>query len=162
MLIYLETWEYEYANTIGIRRVTNNWNKPDAPYYDPDKMEDNRTASVAAAICELAVAKAINEYWSASIWKNTDHDTHKHLADVGRDIEVRRVRTQPGPAIRAKDLVKGNQILFGAHAVEKEFKVVEILGWTTFNEAWEVGTPVEYGKIVPREHLRTVGEYLGY
>ena len=162
MIIYLETWEYEYASTIGIRRATNNWGKLDAPYYDPSKMEENRTAEVAAAICELAVAKAVNEYWSASIWKGTDHAQYKHLPDVGRDIEVRRVRTQPGPAIRAKDLEKGNQILFGAHAIEKEFTTVEILGWTTFNEAWEVGTPVKYGKIVPREHLRTVGEYLGY
>jgi len=41
MIIKLETWEYEYASTIGIRRYTNNWGKPDAPYYNPLKMEDN-------------------------------------------------------------------------------------------------------------------------
>jgi hypothetical protein len=162
MLIYLETWEYEYASTIGIRRYTNNWDKPNAAHYDPSKMQEDRTAQVAAAICELAVAKAVNEYWSASIWKGTDHNTFKHLADVGKDIEVRRVRTQPGPAIREKDLLKGNQILFGAYAVEKEFKQVEILGWTTFKDGWENGIPTEYGKIVPREKLKTVGEYLGY
>jgi len=57
MIIKLESWEYEYASTIGIRRYTNNWGKPDAPHYDPNKMEDNRTALVAAAIGELAVAK---------------------------------------------------------------------------------------------------------
>jgi len=66
MIVQLETWEYEYASTIGIRRYTNNWGKPDAPYYNPLKMEDNRTALVAAAIGEIAVAKAINERWSSS------------------------------------------------------------------------------------------------
>ena len=111
MIIELESWEYEYASTIGIRRYTNNWGKPDAPYYDPTKMEDNRTAQVASAIGELAVAKAINEYWSASIWKGADHKKYKDLPDVGKNIEVRRVRTQDGPAVREKDLKKeGNFI----------------------------------------------------
>jgi len=41
VIVQLETWEYEYASTIGIRRYTNNWGKPDAPYYNPLKMEDN-------------------------------------------------------------------------------------------------------------------------
>jgi len=42
VIVQLETWEYEYASTIGIRRYTNNWGKPDAPYYNPLKMEDNK------------------------------------------------------------------------------------------------------------------------
>ncbi len=59
MIIKLETWEYEYASHIGIRRFTANWGKEDAEHYENKKrQEDNRTAQVASAIGELAVAKS--------------------------------------------------------------------------------------------------------
>ena len=61
--IELEPWEYEHASQVGIRRYAENWGKADAKHYDHFRMEDNRTAQVAAAVCELAVAKAINQYW---------------------------------------------------------------------------------------------------
>jgi len=151
LIVTLETWEYEYASTIGIRRYTNNWGKPDAAHYDHNKMEDNRTAQVAAAIGELAVAKAINEYWSASIWDKKDHKKFKDLPDVGKNIEVRRVRTQNGPAVRKKDLEKEGLVIFGVTPIPKEFKEVEILGWMPALEAWEKGEETFYGKIIPRE-----------
>lgn len=156
MIVKLETWEYEYASTIGIRRYTNNWGKPDAPWYDPLKMEDNRTAQVASAIGELAVAKVINEYWSASIWKGSDHKKYKDLPDVGKNIEVRRVRTQDGPAVREKDLKKEGLIIFGVTPVPKEFLEVEILGWILAQEGWDKGVSVKYGKVIPRSILKPV------
>ena len=159
MIVKLETWEYEYASTIGIRRYTNNWGKPDAPYYDPTKMEDNRTALVAAAIGELAVAKAINEYWSATIWKGPDHKKYKDLPDVGLNIEVRRVRTQDGPAVREKDLKKENLIIFGVVPIPKEFTEVEILGWIPAQEGWDKGIEAKYGRIIPRKILKPVEKW---
>lgn len=155
MLINLEPWEYEYASYIGIRRFTANWNKQDAPYYDPKKMEDNRTAQVASAICELAVAKAFNQYWSASIWDESQHDNNKFIPDVGHNIEVRRVRTKPGPAVRHKDLNRG-LIIAGAVAIAPEFKQVEILGWIHADEGWNLGIEESYGRIIPRERLNQI------
>ena len=60
MIIQLEPWEYTHACNIGIGRYTANWGKQDAPHYKKALMEDDRTATVASAICELAVAKATN------------------------------------------------------------------------------------------------------
>ena len=159
MIVQLETWEYEYASHIGIRRFTANWGKKDAAYYDPKKMEDNRTALVAAAIGEIAVAKAINEYWTASIWDGTDHPKFKDIPDVGPDIEVRRVRTQSGPAVRKKDLAKKGLYIFGVVPIAKEFKEVEILGWIPAEEGWEKGEETFYGKVIPKELLYPVEKW---
>lgn len=159
MIIKLETWEYEYASHIGIRRFTANWGKRDAAYYNPLKMEDNRTAQVASAIGELAVAKAINEYWTASIWEGTDHSKFKDIPDVGPDIEVRRVRTQDGPAVRKKDIAKKGLYIFGVVPTPKEFQEVEILGWMLAEEGWEKGTETQYGKVIPRDILYPVEKW---
>lgn len=156
MIVKLETWEYEYASNIGIRRFTNNWGKENAPWYNPAKMEDNRTALVASAIGELAVAKATNEYWHASIWKNSNHNDYRNMPDVGKNIEVRRVRTQNGPAVREKDLTKENLYIFGVIPLAPEFVEVEILGWIRADFGWNEGIPTEYGKIIPRTKLSPV------
>jgi len=156
MIIKLETWEYEYASNIGIRRFTNNWGKENATYYDPAKMEDNRTALVASAIGELAVAKATNQYWHASIWKNSKHDEYKYLPDVGNCVEVRRVRTQDGPAVRERDLIKDNLYIFGVKPIGPEFTEVEILGWTRAVHGWHHGVPTSFGKVIPQSLLSPV------
>ena len=59
--VELTAWEYEHACDVGIRRYTANWGTFDAAHYSNKALqEDNRTAQVAAAICELAVAKHTN------------------------------------------------------------------------------------------------------
>ena len=156
--VKLETWEYEYASHIGIRRFTANWTKSDASYYDRNKMEDDRTAQVASAIGELAVAKAVDKYWSASIWAGQDHDQYKYIADVSNNIEVRRVRTQAGPAIRYKDLNRG-LIIFGVKPIEPEFREVDILGWIPAEVGWETGEERSYGRIVLSERLYSVEQF---
>ena len=160
MKIELETWEYEYASHIGIRRFTANWAKSDAHYYDKNKMQDDRTAQVASAIGELAVAKAVNQYWSASIWSGAEHDKYKYIPDVGKNIEVRRVRTQAGPAVRSKDLNRG-LIIFGVRPVEPEFREVEILGWIEADAGWQIGIEKPYGKLIPIDKLFDVEQFNG-
>ena len=157
-VVNLETWEYEYASHIGIRRFTANWNKSDASYYDRTKMEDDRTAQVASAIGELAVAKAINQYWSASIWTAQEHDQYKYIADVGNNIEVRRIRTQNGPAVRSKDLNRG-LIIFGVRPVVPEFKQVEILGWIDADLGWQMGEEKSYGRLIPIDKLLDLEQF---
>ncbi len=144
VIVDLEPWEYEHACNVGIRRFTANWSKPDAPHYDPSRMEDNRTAQVAAAICELAVAKHTNRYWHAHVWHHSEHEKYRKMPDVGRNIEVRRVRTAAGPAVRKADLNKQSWVLWGARVFEPEFRQVELVGWLPMAEAWELGTPSAY------------------
>lgn len=141
--ITLQTWEYEHGCNIGIRRYTANWRKEDAPHYKKELMEDNRTATVAAALCELAVAKHTNRYWHAHVWHASEHDRYKHLPDVGTNIEVRRIRTGTRVAIRRHQLGK-NLILWAAYAIPPEFQQIELYGWINYDQAWELGQPSTY------------------
>jgi hypothetical protein len=143
MIITLDPWEYEWATLVGVRRFTANWNKQDAKHYDPSRMEDNRTAQVAAAVCELAVAKATNKYWAGTAWAGADHDKEKHRADVGTNIEVRRVRTRNAVAVRQKQVGKG-LFIFATKAIEPEFRQVEILGWLDYDTAWALAEESDF------------------
>ena len=122
-------------------------------------MEDDRTAQVAACVGELAVAKATNQYWSGHVWHKSDHETYKHLPDVGTNIEVRRIRTSPSGAVRKRQLGKGLQ-LFIVRPVPPEFRAVELLGWIDHDEAWELGEPSNYDpegtRLIGEEHLSPV------
>lgn len=156
MIVTLDPWEYEWASHVGIARFTANWNKHDASWYDKNRMEDDRTAQVAGAIAELAVAKYTNRYWSGTAWKASDHDDQKWRPDVGRNIEVKRVRTG-NPAVRQHQVGKG-LILWVAKPVAPEFREVEMWGWIPVDDAWSQGTPASYDssgrtRTIPRELL---------
>ena len=164
ILIELEPWEYEHASHVGARRFIENWGKRDAPHYDKKRMEDDRTAQVAACVGELAVAKAINQYWSGHVWHKSDHATYKHLPDVGTNIEVRRVRTSTSAAVRKRQL--GTQlVLFVVNPVAPEFRTVEILGWINHDRAWKIGEPSGYDpegtRLIAEEHLKSVLDWKG-
>ena len=163
--IDLEPWEYEWANAVGIRRYAENWGKPDAKHYDAFRMEDNRTAQVAATVCELAVAKVTNQYWGGHVWPQGKHKEYKDLPDVGTNIEVRRIRTSPDAAVRKKQLGKG-LILFVAQPDPPELRSVDILGWIDHDEAWELGKPSSYAPDTTRNIastlLKSVTEFATY
>ena len=106
-------------------------------------MEDNRTAEVAAAICELAVAKHTNRYWPAQVWHASDHGKYRDLPDVGHNIEVRRIRTKKEAAVRRHQLGK-NLVLYVAEAVYPEFRSVLLHGWLRYDDAWELGNESTY------------------
>ena len=143
---------------MGIARFAANWGKQDAPHYKKELMEDDRTATVAAAICELAVAKATNRFWSGHVWPKQEHQKYKDVPDVGRNIEVRRVRKGTTVAVRKHQLGK-NLILFAAYAEPPEFMTVDVWGWLNYDQAWELGEPAPYApdttRLVNREHLIT-------
>ena len=148
-IVRIQTWEYEYAYHVGIRRFTENWGRNDASYYDRDKMEEDQKAQAAAALCELAVAKYLNEYWHASVWRSAAHRSHKHLPDVGKDIEVRRVRTARGVTVRKNDRDKK---VWGARCLDREFRRIELLGYIDANEALKRGSKDIV--VVPFEYLK--------
>lgn len=156
VIITLEPWEYEWASHVGTRRYIENWNKKDAPHYDRSRMEDDRTAAVAACIAELSVAKHTNRYWSGHVWNASQHDKYRHQPDVGANIEVRRLRTRDTAAVRRKDLGKG-LVLFVARPIMPEMRTCEILGWIEYDKAWELGQPSNYDpentRLISPEHL---------
>ena len=161
ILVELETWEYEWASHVGARRYIENWGKKDAPYYDKKRMEDDRTAQVAACVGELAVAKITNQYWSGHVWHQSVHKEYRHIPDVGHNIEVRRVRTSTSAAVRQRQLDKG-LILFVVKPVAPEFRAVEILGWIDHDEAWEKGEPSGYSedtRVIAEEFLNAPMTY---
>jgi len=145
MIVHLEEWEWRHAMHVAAARTTANWKKEDASQYQGNKnrMEDNRTNNERACVCELAVAKATNRYWSGSEWPSDRHDDHKDKeADVGTNIEVRCIRTRKAFKIKeASDVGKG-RILFGTETLrtsdgKEELKTVKIYGWIAIDKAWE-------------------------
>lgn len=158
--VNLEAWEYEHASSVGIRRYTANWGVSDAKHYDRSRMEDDRTAQVAAAICELAVAKHTNQYWHAHVWPNSEHSKYKNMPDVGTSIEVRRIRTRRQVALRKHQLGKG-LVLFVAEAVMPELRSVIVHGSIDYDYAWHNGIESDYApqttRLFPIERLNPNG-----
>jgi hypothetical protein len=161
MLVTLEPWEYVNACNVGIARFAANWDKTDAPHYKKELMEDDRTAQVASAICELAVAKAANRYWSGHVWHKSEHNRYRDVPDVGSNIEVRRVRTGETAAVRLHQLGKG-LVLFVAQPKPPEFREVEVWGWLDYDEAWSLAEPAHYApdttRLLHRSHLKPLRE----
>jgi hypothetical protein len=156
-IVNLLPWEYEWVCHVGARRFAANWFRPDAKHYHRDRMEDDRTAQVAACAAELAVAKHTNRYWSGHVWDYRDHNQYKDIPDVGTNIEVRRIRTRDTAAVRKRQVGKG-LVLFVAKPVMPEIRSVEIYGWMHYDQAWEVGTESDYDpdtRLVSVEHLNT-------
>ena len=156
ILVELYPWEYEWALHVGARRFIENWGKADARHYDKKRMEDDRTAQAAACAGELAVAKLTNQYWGGHVWPGNRHEEYKGMADVGHNIEVRRVRTSSNAAVRKRQLGKG-LVLFVVRPVAPEFRAVEILGWIDHDLAWEKGEPSGYDaentRVIAEEYL---------
>lgn len=149
-VIELFPWEYEWASHVGARRYIENWERGNAKHYDSARMEDDRTAQVAACVAELAVAKYTNRYWSGHVWPVKQHTVYKDMADVGNNIEVRRLRTRDFAAVRKHQLGKG-LVLFVAKPVMPELRSVEIYGFMDYDKAWEAGTPTDYDPDNTRE-----------
>jgi hypothetical protein len=133
-IITILPWEYERAFAVGIGRFTANWDVEDADYYDRSRMQEDRLAQPAAAICELAVAKYTCQYWHGGVWCRSDHHKYKYLADVGNDIEVRRVRTGNAVVVRSKDAGK---VVWAARCVDPEYRTVELLGCISADDVIE-------------------------
>ena len=164
ILVELHPWEYEWALHVGARRYIENWGKANAAHYDKKRMEDDRTAQAAACVGELAVAKLTNQYWSGHVWPGNRHEEFKGMADVGHNIEVRRVRTSSNAAVRKRQLGLG-LVLFVVRPVAPEFRAVEILGWIDYAEAWEKGDPSGYDpkntRVIGEEYLHSPMAYAG-
>lgn len=147
IIVEIEKWEYERANAVGIARCVANWGSPDAAHYkQTERQEDNRTASVAAALCELAVAKLTNSYWHGHVWHWTERAKYRDLPDVGKNTEVRRLRTSSFVPIRKGQNKKENLKVFGARVIGLEMNSVQVYGYILQKKGWEIGVESNYGK----------------
>lgn len=130
-IIDLYPWEYERGFSVGIARFTANWGKGDAAHYDRSRMEEDRKAQSAAVLCEIAVARYTNEYFHGHVWHFTERSKYRHLADVGKDIEVRRIRTATGVPVRKTDAGKK---VWAARVADDEYRKIELLGFVEADE----------------------------
>ena len=127
-VVHLEQWEREWAEHVAKKRTDANLGKSNALHYDESKLEDDYTADLAGAVCEIAVAKRLNKYWDGSYWTESEHSSFELRADVGFNTEVRRIRS-PGYRlqVRAKD-VQESRIMVLAYAYPPDFVSVDVIG----------------------------------
>tara|TARA_Y100000004_G_C8912606_1_gene411639 strand:+ start:847 stop:1347 length:501 start_codon:yes stop_codon:yes gene_type:complete len=160
-IVKLEPWEWVHALSVGARRHEANWNSKDAAHYDRRGMEDDRTSQARACVCELAVAKKTNRYWSGSVWYSGHNQNKKKHADVGRKFEVKHVRTKNFTRVDKHMTGKG-MYLFVAKTLDEELKTVEILGWIEYDAAWELGTESQYKgncRDIHIKHLKSLDDF---
>lgn len=142
--VMLTPFEHTTAGTVGLHRFNFRRESKDADWYDRNLMQDDVRASIAACVCEMAVAKALNMYWGAHYWHTIDHKKYEAIADVGTNVEVRRIRERTNePAIRWRD-VERERIVVAAYAEPPLFIRVEVLGWIPASEGWALGSPAKY------------------
>jgi len=162
MLITLTDKTLTKAKEVGDGRNGQNRNSADKPYYDRTLMQDDETASFAAAAAEAAVAQALNLEWHAKVWPASEHYLHRDEPDVGRNVEVRRIREpNNGLVVREKDLGKRKVIVLAYPIPETGFKEVDVIGWLPAARAWEEGDEYrEQSRRVPQSKLRKMEEAL--
>jgi hypothetical protein len=154
--VELTPWEREWAEYVGRKRTEANEGKGNAVHYDPSRMQDNLTANIASCVAELAVAKRLNRYWDGSFWTAETHDAFATRADVGENIEVRRIRSPQNPlAVRRRDVERGRHMVL-AYPHPDEFVVVDVIGWGTAADLFPLGSPADYDL----ENTRTVSQSL--
>lgn len=98
MRVPLTPWEYKAAVDLAVTRmaVSIDQGTKDIAHESRDWFERLRV-DVLGACGEIAVAKAVNKFWSPSV--NTMH----RIADVGTNIEVRATDRENGSLI-----IRGN------------------------------------------------------
>ena len=140
VMITLSDDELDQAKRVGDGRNAANTGSLDKPYYHRELMQDDETASFAAATAEAAVAKATGRQWHAKVWPAGEHWKHRDEPDVGRNIEVRRIREpNNGLVVREKDLNKGKVIFVAYPLPETGFRQVDVIGWLRAEDAWDLG-----------------------
>jgi hypothetical protein len=144
VIVRLERWEREWAEHVARNRNEANEGKQDAAHYDPSRMQDNLTASIASCVAELAVAKGYGLYWDGAYWTAAEHRKFADRPDVGQNVEVRRTRSSGGRLpVRRRDMERG-RVMALAYPVPPDFTEVRLLGTIGAVRGWELGSPADY------------------
>lgn len=138
VVVRLGDEDWSLAHYHGARRVAANKHKKDRASYRNGLNEEDRRANIDAVLCEVAVARHLNIPWDWNMasWEARDHHKFRDRADVGTNIEVRRVRAEGNPpSLRPWQVGKG-LFLFAAYVMQPEGMNVKILGWQNYDYAW--------------------------
>jgi hypothetical protein len=151
------------AKIVADGRNAQNVTSPDRPYYDRTLMQDDATASMAAACAEAAVAGILGLVWHAKVWDASEHHLHRGEPDVGDNIEVRRIREPDnGLVVRESDTGAGKIIVIAHPLPESGFAVVDVIGWLAADDAWRVGSDYRVQtRRVPQRDIRPIDELMG-
>lgn len=157
-LITLTLDELARAKAVGDGRNVANRGVADKPYYDRTKMQDDETASFAAAAGECAVAKAFGVTWHGKVWPAAEHWAHAEEPDCGERIEVKRiVNPEHRLVIRDKDVALNRYVVLAYPLPQEGFRVVDVIGWIAATEGWAIGANGGKGfKLVAQKYLHTV------
>jgi hypothetical protein len=158
-VVQLEPWELGWAKHVALQRTEANLRKHDAAHYDSSKLEDDRTADFAGAVCELATAKLLNRYWSGSYWPADQHDRYQEHPDVGRNIEVRRIRNPTYRLQIDERDVDRERCMVLAYAVPPDYTTVHVIGWGWAKHLYPLGRPLDWNpdgsrRLVDQAHLK--------
>lgn len=156
-------FEHQHAKDVGNGRHINNWTKNDSENYAKGRaagrIQSEHDAAPRTSCCESAVGKWTDTYWNSAVWHHADHYLYRHLADVGRNIEVRSVVNKSGTAKLHDYQVGQGLILWVANAIPPDYYQVRMVGWLPYDRAWELSDPVTYGNDnVPSETDRQVAQ----
>jgi hypothetical protein len=131
LIVQLSKDEVRVCTLLANERWLAKFGSTDRPNYAQGKadgkLEHELLANVRANVCEWAVAKHYNQSWNVPWYPNALHPQRKHLPDVGKNYEVRSVRTQTSIPFWEKD--KDNYI-FGAKVLDVDYySEVEVYGY---------------------------------
>jgi hypothetical protein len=157
-LVELTDDELARAKEVGDGRNAANANSKDKPYYDRAKMQDDATASFAAAAAECAVAKAFGVEWHGKVWPASEHWMHSDEPDAGERIEVKRIReASNGLVIREKDVALNRYVVLAYPVPASGFRLVDVIGWIAAADGWNIGWDSGRGyKRVAQNYLHAV------
>lgn len=121
-IIVLTVQEVRVCTLLAMERWFEKHGSIDQPNYakgkSQGKLEHELLASVRANVCEYAVARHYNIVWNVPWYPNHLHPNRKALPDVGKNGEVRNIRTHGSIPFWEKD--KG-KFIFGAKVLDDEY-----------------------------------------
>jgi hypothetical protein len=131
-LIHLSKEEVRACADIALNRWMMKWGSIDRPNYagvNKAKLEPEIAANVRTIVAEYAVAKLYKLPMTFPFYPNEEHSFRKDFPDVGRNLEVKSVRTRDEIPVFPKDIREG-WLLVGARVVDRDYySEVEVFGW---------------------------------
>ena len=153
VIVQLSEEDYTKSWAAGAMRLLANLHKNDAPSYRHGANQPEHIAQPLAVMGEVAVARhlGLGWDWNKAVWDASDHHANRNKADVGANIEVRRVRNlRQKPSLRSRQCGR-NLAVFFVYPMPPEYLQVKILGWVPQDEVWGDCIPAIYNGEPSRE-----------
>jgi len=126
-IVILSKDEVRVCTMLGVERWLTKLHSTDRPNYakgkDEGRLEHEVLANIRANVCEWAVAKHFNTSWNVPWYPNELHPHRKNISDIGKNGEVRCIRTKSSIPFWEKDRGK---FIFGAKVLDENFTKIEL------------------------------------